>query len=68
MERPIKVWIDDERIWLKWADGRCTSDAFNKYPRLRRATPEERAKYELTPWGIRWEAIDEDLSYQGFLS
>lgn len=68
MERPNKVWIDNERIWLKWADGLCVSELFDRYPRLREATPQQRADYQLTPWGIRWEAIDEDLSYQGFLA
>ena len=30
------------------------------------ATPEERADYTLSPYGIHWEKLDEDLCYEGF--
>ncbi len=38
-------------------------------PRLARATPAERERYEITPsgYGIHWPLIDEDLSVDGLL-
>jgi hypothetical protein len=37
------------------------------YPRLEGASPDERSKIELTPLGIHWPDIDEDLSIAGLL-
>ena len=36
------------------------------YPRLLLADEEQRLKYELWEYGIRWEEIDEDMSYESF--
>ena len=36
------------------------------YPRLLTASNEEREKYEFWDYGIRWDAIDEDMSYESF--
>jgi len=30
------------------------------------AAPEQRKEYALDLFGLRWEALDEDLSYDGF--
>jgi len=40
------------------------------YPRLLAATDEERSSWEINRFGdaVRWEAIDEDLSLEGFLN
>jgi hypothetical protein len=35
---------------------------------LAQATPQQREKYELSPFGIHWEALDEDLSFEGFFA
>jgi hypothetical protein len=32
------------------------------------ATPEERAQFELSPLGIHWVALDEDISIEGLLA
>ncbi|MNW14248.1 hypothetical protein D3C71_2124180 [compost metagenome] len=37
------------------------------FPRLLKATDEERARYELSARGIHWEALDEDISVEGLL-
>ena len=31
-----------------------------------RATPSEREQYTLSPYGIHWEHLDEDLCFEGF--
>ena len=36
------------------------------FPRLQNATIEQRENYELSPFGIHWEELDEDLSFEGF--
>jgi hypothetical protein len=38
------------------------------FPRLLAATPEQRNQFELSPRGIHWEALDEDISVDGLLA
>ena len=38
------------------------------FPRLMRATPEQRANVELSPRGLHWQALDEDISVAGLLA
>lgn len=61
-----KIWITDSAVWIKTTDGREACEKFSDYPRLRYATQQQREKYTANAFGIRWEEIDEDLSYEGF--
>ncbi|HWA85513.1 MAG TPA: DUF2442 domain-containing protein [Opitutus sp.] len=36
-------------------------------PRLSRATPEQLNRIELSPFGLHWPDLDEDLSFRGLL-
>jgi hypothetical protein len=38
------------------------------FPRLMRATPEEREAVEISACGLHWEALDEDISVAGLLA
>jgi hypothetical protein len=51
------------------ADGRRISVPLAWYPRLLRATSEQRARYQLLGEGvgIHWPDLDEDLSVAGLL-
>ena len=64
--KAIKVWFEDERIYILTDDGRTLWQSVLYYRRLRNATPEQRADYELGAFGIHWEDIDEDVSYESF--
>ena len=61
-----KIWLTDTAVWVHSDDGREASERFADYPRLQNATPKQRAAYTITPDGIHWEALDEDLSFEGF--
>jgi hypothetical protein len=37
-------------------------------PRLARGTPEQLQNIELSPFGIHWPDLDEDLSFRGLLA
>lgn len=63
-----KVWLTDTAIWIRTTDGREASEDFELFPRLKWATKEQRENYELSHYGIRWDDLDEDLSYEGFFS
>ena len=61
-----KIWITDSEIWIRTSDGREACEKFDDYPRLKYATPQQRANYRSDLFGIRWEELDEDLSFEGF--
>ncbi|MCH9021941.1 MAG: DUF2442 domain-containing protein [Planctomycetes bacterium] len=67
--RAVKVWFDEDNIWLALEDGRQIAAPLGFYPRLLRATKEQREHYEfIGPGiGIHWPDIDEDLSVAGIL-
>ncbi|CAN1213181.1 DUF2442 domain-containing protein [Tumidithrix helvetica PCC 7403] len=50
-------------------DGRTIIVPLTWYPRLLKATPEQRLKWKICGggYGIHWEEIDEDLSTEGML-
>ena len=54
---------------VKLQDGRTISTPLNWYPRLVRATPAQRRRWELhgRGHGIHWPDVDEDLSVEGML-
>jgi hypothetical protein len=61
------VDITGTELIVTLADGRKIATPLAWYPRLRRATPEERSNYEIMPLGIHWPDLDEDLSIAGML-
>ncbi len=38
------------------------------FPRLLSATPEARADVTLSPYGLHWEALDEDISVPALMA
>lgn len=63
-----RLWFSDERIFIETVQGTVKSMPLEWFPRLKNATPSEREDYELSAMGIHWEAIDEDLSFEGFFN
>lgn len=63
-----KVWLTDTAEWVRSKDGREAFDEFELLPRLKFATKEQRSDFELNHFGIRWNELDEDLSYEGFFN
>ena len=62
------VTFDDDSMWVRLDDGRVIAVPLARFPRLLTATPEQRAQLELSPRGIHWEALDEDVSIDGLLA
>jgi len=65
----VDVKVDDEAFHVQLMDGRVISVPLEWFPRLRDATPEQRANWRLIGKGvgIHWEEIDEDLSVPALL-
>ena len=61
-----KIWFADDRIYGLTDDGRELWQSLLYYRRLRNATDEERANYEMDDEGIHWYDLDEDVSFESF--
>ncbi len=62
------VRFDDATMWVALEDGRTVGVPLVWFPRLFAATPEARARVEITPFGLHWEALDEDISVPALLA
>ncbi len=64
------VWFDETRVYVELNDGRVIGSPLSWFPRLQKATPEQRNRFELTAggYGIHWEELDEHLTANGFLT
>ena len=61
------VRFDDNSMWVDLSDGRTLGVPLAWFPKLLAAKPEQLANYELSPRGIHWDDLDEDLSVDGLL-
>lgn len=64
--KATKIWFEDGRIFIRTDSGEIGSLPLKAFPRLYNATQEQREKYTLSPFGLHWEELDEDLSFEGF--
>lgn len=61
-----KIWFDDGRIYGMTDDGRTLWQSLLYFPRLMEANDSQRQNYTLSPFGIHWPEIDEDISFESF--
>jgi hypothetical protein len=64
---PVNAACTDAELIVTLANGQKVVTPLRWYPRLLNATPSQRANLELSPLGVHWPEIDEDLSVQGML-
>ena len=65
---PTGVRFDDDSMWVELSDGRVLGVPLAWFPRLLRATAEQRGGCRLSSRGLHWEALDEDISVAGLLA
>ncbi len=65
----VKVAFTDEALNVGLVDGRTISVPLSWFPRLEEASSAERKNWDLIGGGlgIRWNAIDEDVSVESLL-
>ncbi len=68
MENKIKVWFENNHIFIKTTMGESKSHPLSWFPKLLNASDAEREDYDISPFGTHWKNIDEDLSFEGFSS
>ena len=62
------VRFDEHAMWVELSDGRTLGVPLASFPRLLRASPEARARVEISRVGLHWEELDEDISIAGLLA
>ena len=61
-----KLWVENNRIYIINDKNETLFQSLKFYPRLLCATDDQREKYECWEYGIRWDEIDADMSYESF--
>lgn len=62
------VRFDDDSMWVALSDSRTLGIPLAWFPRLLNASPDERTRVTLSPFGLHWEALDEDISVAGLIA
>lgn len=62
------VYFDEDQMWVELDDGRTLGVPLAWFPRLAHGTHEQRAKVEISPSGLHWDELDEDISVAGLLA
>lgn len=62
-----KVEIVGDRIIVNLSDGRQIHTPLSWFPLLHSAQPDQCKKFRISPRGIHWDALDEDIPIETFL-
>ena len=65
---PTQVRFDADQMWVELDDGRTLGVPLAWFPRLFEANPADLGAVEISPHGLHWEALDEDISIAGLLA
>jgi hypothetical protein len=65
---PKKVWFDEDSLWVELVDARVIGVPLAWFPKLLDASQSDRLHFELSPGGIHWDALEEDISVSGLLA
>ena len=63
-----EIRFDEAQMWVSLTDGRVLGVPLAWFPRLANASEEQRAAVEISPMGLHWDALDEDISIAGLLA
>ena len=65
---PKSVRFDADSMWVELQDGRTLGVPLAWFPRLLVASPAAREAVELSPRGLHWPELDEEISIAGLLA
>ncbi|MES2275670.1 MAG: DUF2442 domain-containing protein [Bacteroidota bacterium] len=61
-KKDIKLSFQDDMLFVELAGGKQQAIPLNWMPKLRNASPEEQADWQLTDKGICWDKLDVDIN------
>jgi Protein of unknown function (DUF2442) len=62
LPKATKVEFDEDSFWVSLTDGRTVGVPLAWFPRLLSGDAEGRIDYFISPNGIHWESLDEDIA------
>ena len=62
-----KAFFSAPHILIQMESGVEIRFPVDRNPRLSKGTPQQLSNIELSPFGIHWPDLDEDLSFEGLL-
>lgn len=68
LPRATAVRFDEDSFWVDLEDGRTLGIPLAWFPRLLHGSPELRAKVSISPSGLHWDELDEDISVAGLIA
>jgi Protein of unknown function (DUF2442) len=60
--------FEENSMWVERTDGRTLGVPLAWFPRLLHATSEQLLRFEISPEGLHWDELDEDISIAGLLA
>jgi len=66
-DRALKAWHDGGIILVRFASGHEVRFPIKGNPRLESAEEADLGCIEISPFGLHWPKLDEDLSFAGIL-
>lgn len=64
----MSLRFDEDSMWIELSDGRTIGVPLVWFPRLLNATAAQREDYFISPSGLHWDELDEDISIAGILA
>jgi hypothetical protein len=64
-KKDIRLTFDAGMLYVEWAGGKPQAFPLAWLPKLLNATDEDRADWTLTPTGIHWNKLNEDITVTG---
>ncbi len=68
LPEPTAVRFDADVMWVSLADGRTIGAPLAFFPRLTNASDTDLADVFLSPSGLHWDTLDEDISIATLLA
>ena len=67
-DRALKAWHQGGMIFVRFASGHEVTFPTKGNPRLESAAEQDVGGIEISPFGLHWPSLDEDLSAEGILA
>jgi hypothetical protein len=67
-DRALQAWHQGGMIFVRFASGYEVSFPTKGNPRLESAAEEDVGRIDISPFGLHWPTLDEDLSFEGILA
>ena len=66
-DRALRAWHDQGIVFVRFVSGHELSFPINGNPRLESAEEADLSRIEISPFGLHWPTLDDDLSFAGIL-